>query len=393
MQQTCATCGDPRRGISSAVGVCVECLRNDGERAVAVALSRHSEVRSRFGLPGSPPKDAGGVSCSLCSAECLMGEGSVAYCGLRGKRSGRFFTLSSVDHALLHYYLDPHVTNCCSAWFCPAGTGHGYPKYAAVNGPEFGHYNLALFFYGCCFNCLYCQNWTHKLLNEAKHVSADALVNLTMTNSKITCWCWFGGSPEPQLPFAVNASRKALEAKPPARVLRICYEWNGDGNPTLVRRAAEAVFDSGGNIKFDLKAYNSAVHRALTGRDNARTLSNFELVYNNFYEKRRDVPILTATTLLVPHYVDEVEVADIAQFIANLDDEIPYSLLIFHPDFQMHDLPVTPREQVFKCYRAAKRFLKNVNIGNIHLLGISGSRLAWKLHDLRTLTQHLTGFS
>jgi pyruvate-formate lyase-activating enzyme len=36
-----------------------------------------------------------------------------------------------------------------------------------------------------------------------------------------------------------------------------------------------------------------------------------------------------AITLLVPHYMNEEEVSNIAKFIAGLDDTIPYNLLIF----------------------------------------------------------------
>ena len=84
------------------------------------------------------------------------------------------------------------------------------------------------------------------------------------------------------------------------------------------------------------------------------------------------VPVLTATTLLVPGYVDHVEVEGIAKFISELNPEIPYSLLVFHPDFMMRDLPITPVKQVKLCYEAAKKHLRNVNIGNLHLLGLSG---------------------
>jgi len=61
-------------------------------------------------------------------------------------------------------------------------------------------------------------------------------------------------------------------------------------------------------------------------------------------------------------------VGEIARFIASFSDEIPYSLLIFHPDYRLADLPITPRSQVERCYLAAKKHLKRVNIGNIHLL-------------------------
>ena len=305
-----------------------------------------------------------------------MANGEVGYCGIRSAQDGRIKSVSTASHALLHYYLDPHVTNCCNAYFCPAGTGCGYPRYAVRPGPEVGYYNLALFFYGCSFNCLFCQNWNHKVLSEAKVVSAREIVDLTLGNSRITCWCWFGGSAEPQLPFALNSSRMVLEECDKGRVVRICWEWNGDGNPALVKRAASLSFESGGNVKFDLKAFNEPIHIALTSMNNDRVLRNFELVYREFYEARRDVPVLGATTLLVPHYVSEEEVSAIARFIASLDETIPYNLLIFHPDFYMNDLPVTPEKQVWRCYQEARKHLKNVNVSNLHLLGWSKTCLS-----------------
>jgi pyruvate formate lyase activating enzyme len=80
--------------------------------------------------------------------------------------------------------------------------------------------------------------------------------------------------------------------------------------------------------------------------------------------------MLTATTLLVPGYVDSIEVEHIAEFIASFDPEIPYSLLVFHPSFLMADLPTTSLEQTIECYKSAKKHLKRVNVGNLHLLGI-----------------------
>jgi len=85
---------------------------------------------------------------------------------------------------------------------------------------------------------------------------------------------------------------------------------------------------------------------------------------------KADYPMLTATTLLVPGYVDKIEIENIAKFIASLNPEIPYSLLAFFPAFQMIDLPITPRDWAFECLKIAKKYLKNVNLGNIHLLGL-----------------------
>jgi len=380
---TCGLCGFASPLLSKAIGVCKKCLLEKTEEALEIALNNHAKARERFNLPPRPPRHENGVKCKLCAAECVMQEGEVGFCGIRRAERGKMKSISTTDKALLHYYLDPHITNCCNSYFCPAGTGCGYPKYAVKNGPEFGYYNLALFFYGCSFNCLFCQNWNHKILEQAKLVSSREIVDLTLRDSRITCWCWFGGSAEPQLPFALNSSRIVLEEKPSSRIVRICWEWNGDGNEALVRRAAELSLESGGNVKFDLKAFNKPIHIALTCMDNDRVLRNFEMVYRRFYDARRDVPVLGATTLLVPHYVDEEEVGEIARFIASLDEDIPYNLLIFHPDFIMNDIPATPEEQVWRCYNKARKYLRNVNVSNLHLLGWSTSTLNW---GLRTIT-------
>jgi pyruvate formate lyase activating enzyme len=72
---------------------------------------------------------------------------------------------------------------------------------------------------------------------------------------------------------------------------------------------------------------------------------------------------------MVPGYVDEEEVGAIARFIAGLDPTIPYSLLAFHPQFKMSDLPVTSCQQAERCKEAAEGAgLKRVRIGNVHLL-------------------------
>jgi len=288
---------------------------------------------------------------------------------LKRNIDGRLESLTNPRIGVLHHYLDSQVTNCCAAWFCPAGTGAGYPKYAYKHGAEYGYYNLAVFFYGCNFDCLFCQNASHKNVLSGQAVAVEELVRETKRNRSISCWCFFGGSPEPQLPFAIKSSKTVLE-EIPNRVLRICFEWNGCGNTNLVRRAAELSLASGGNIKFDLKCFNTTTSYALSGVSNTKAYENFKMIAQEFYLQRPDLPLLTATTLLVPGYVDKIEVEGVASFIADLNPEIPYSLLVFHPDFMMPDLPKTSLKQAIECYRVAKKHLEKVNIGNLHTLGI-----------------------
>jgi pyruvate formate lyase activating enzyme len=252
---------------------------------------------------------------------------------------------------------------------CPAGTNAGYPEFSNSKGPEYGWKNLAVFYHGCNFNCLYCQNWHYKeQLGQQRHISAKQLSDAI--DQATSCICYFGGDPTPQLPHALQASKMALERKN-QRVLRICWETNGAMSPSLLIPMISLSMKSGGSIKFDLKCFDNKLHMALCGVSNQQTLKNFAHVAIRAKE-RRTPPLLIASTLLVPGYIDSDEIFQLARFIAELDPNIPYSLLGFSPQFYFKDLPVTSLNHVESCKQAAlDAGLENVRIGNKHLLGKS----------------------
>jgi len=170
------------------------------------------------------------------------------------------------------------------------------------------------------------------------------------------------------MPHSLEVSRLALKkAKDEKRIMRVCWETNGYMNPKLAERAAEHSLESGGNIKFDLKAWDEGLNVVLCGVSNRPALENFVKI-GKFYEKRGEVPVLSVCTLLVPGYVDVEEVEGIARFISGISPEIPYTLLAFYPCYMMNDLPTTSKKQALECQRAAEKYLRNVRIGNLHLL-------------------------
>lgn len=131
---------------------------------------------------------------------------------------------------------------------------------------------------------------------------------------------------------------------------------------------ADLSLKSGGCIKFDLKAWDEGIHHALCGVTNTRTLENFRTLAG-WTKQRPKPPLLIASTLLVPGYVDKPEVTEIAEFISSLNPDIPYSLLAFYPQFYLNDLPTTSRSHALRCHDAAKKAgLRNIHIGNVHLL-------------------------
>jgi len=377
---TCKFCGSKDNCISSVLQICRDCVLNQDWNIVkSHVLSIHKEVRQLEELPEAPPKADSNIKikCNFCLNECILSENDVSYCGLRNiqKNKNGELPFPTRNKGYIHGYIDANPTNCCNSWFCPAGSSSGYPTYSVKEGPEYGTYSYAAFLYGCSFNCLFCQNWSHKKMLKQHLHDVETLANQIVKNKKITCLCYFGGTPEVQLPFSINLANIILdkiEKSGEKRIFRICWEWNGSGNRNLVERCMEIALKSGGNIKFDLKSFSEKLNFAMCGVSNKRTLENFKLLAENYFGTRgKEMPELSACTLMVPGYVNHEEVEQIAKFISNINTKVPYSLLVFHGDYQMRDLPITPRNQAEKCLEVAKNYLENVNLGNKFLLGVS----------------------
>jgi pyruvate formate lyase activating enzyme len=313
----------------------------------------HAEERAEFGLPAEPPRATGGVSCTLCGNECVIGEGERGFCGLRSARAGRLVHLAGTpSRGLLHWYRDPLPTNCVADWVCE---GHEHR----------GCHNLAVFYCSCTADCLFCQNWRFREVSPSKGGTMSAGELAAIADADTFCVCYFGGDPASQMPHALATSK--LLAR---RGVRVCWETAGTMHRKLLDRAIGYSLETGGCIKFDLKAFDEEVHLALSGISNRRTLDNFARAAKRCSE-RRGPPLVVASTLLVPGYVDADQVGRIAEFIASIDPQIPYSLLAFAPSFYMRDLPCTSARQAREAEAAARAAgVANVRIGNQHLLGL-----------------------
>ena len=368
----CKVCGSSGRGISNGIGVCLGCIREHAERALRVAEIAHVKARERYGLPASPPKSDGGIPCGVCWNDCRIGHGQVGFCGLVSNVDGRLVRhVGTASRGVLEWYYDPLPTNCVAWWFCPGCIGAGYPKYSwSSSGPEHGHSNLAVFYGACSYDCLFCQNYHFRLLSARREPAVSAESLASNASGSVSCICYFGGDPSPQMPHAIQASEIALEnAKADARIMRICWETNGYMKPQFLERAVELSFESGGNIKFDLKCWDENLAKVMCGVSNRPSLENFKIVGHRYYKKRVELPVLTASTLLVPGYIDVEEVRNLSRFISKIDVSIPYTLLAFAPNYEMYDLPTTSRRLAYECLEVAKEEgLQKIRLGNLQLL-------------------------
>ena len=119
--------------------------------------------------------------------------------------------------------------------------------------------------------------------------------------------------PSYPLNHSILTSRLVLKNKK-GRILRICWEANGTLNEKLLDEVIKIALESGGCIKFDLKCWTEELSMALCGVTNKRSLENFVKV-SSFIKQRSVPPLLIASTLLFPGYIDEHEVKKFSTMI------------------------------------------------------------------------------
>ena len=339
MGTVCEICGESRN-VSEYLGICAHCIQIGSHESRIRCTRVHSSLKRKFSQPDTPLHN--GVSCGLCVNNCSIPEGSRGYCGVRMTHKGKVtITTGSPTTAHVECYHDWLPTNCVAMEFCGEKSTRGKK-------------NLAVFYGACTFNCLFCQNWQYRYLQQT--MTANDL--LTWVDKKTACICNFGGDPTPQITHALEVARQTD--------VRICWETNGAFSRDIAHEVGKVALDSGGTVKIDVKAFSEPLNYALTGSSNTNTLSNCEYLAKTF--QRTDPPLLVVSTLLVPGYIEKEEVTAIAEFIAGIDADIPYCLLAFHPHFKMKDLPCTSRQQAMSCLKAAESYLNRVRLGNTHLL-------------------------
>ena len=244
--QTCKLCGAHSRLIAAFLGVCLDCIRNRPQEALEVADAAHVAARRLFGLPEHPQSTEGGRRCGLCVQDCVIGEGERGYCGLRTVRDGKLRHLAGTpQQGLLHWYRDPLPTNCVADPVC---AGHR----------QRGKHNLAVFYAACTVDCLFCQNYHFRETDPVRSDKLTARQLADAANPHTYCVCYFGGDPAAQMAHALAASRLLAE-----RGIVICWETNGTAHHRLMNRALDLSLATGGCVKFDLKAHDDNLHRAI----------------------------------------------------------------------------------------------------------------------------------
>jgi len=154
--------------------------------------------------------------------------------------------------------------------------------------------------------------------------------------------------------FYVDLTRK-IKTKSPE--LWILYETNGYGlTSTNLKKLREAGVDS---FWLDIKAFDPVIHKKLCGVDNHRILDLPKQVQQFGFQ-------LEVLSLFIPRWVETDQLSKIALLLAEVNREIPFTLLAFFPEYRMMNTRSPNTVEMIESYHAVKKAgLKNVRIGNI----------------------------
>lgn len=139
--------------------------------------------------------------------------------------------------------------------------------------------------------------------------------------------------------------------------LWVLIETNGYGlTPRNLDLLQEAGVDA---FWLDIKAYDEEAHERLTGCSNRRILGlPKEMLRRGF--------VLEALSLYIPGLVETDQLKKIAELLAAADDELPFTILAFFPEYRMKNFSAPNTEMMLEAYAAARAAgLKNVRLGNI----------------------------
>jgi len=312
-------------------------------------------------------KEKKSVKCKLCNWRCSISEGMRGVCHVRENRDGKLYSL--VYGKAVSYNVDK------------------------IEKKPFFHYKpgsdvFSFATVGCNFNCLHCQNYDISqpsgIFGEDKTPEEMVALALKMKSQGIA---YTYTEPTIFMEYALDVAELALNVKLD-RTKGIAHKKKEDGKSTQnvddIEKEKEEyganaeglfnVFVTNGYMtpeaiklmegriqasRIDLKAFNEKFYLEVCGGIKLEhVLESIKLLY----KAQEHIEIIT---LIIPGLNDsEGELEQLAQWIADLDENIPLHFSSYYPANKMN-VPPTRVEDLESAYDIAKKHLNYVYLGNV----------------------------
>lgn len=273
------------------------------------------------------------VRCKLCAHGCQISEGALGICQVRQNRKGTLYSL---------VYGKPVALNVDPIEKKPLF--HLYP----------GSTSFSISTVGCNFKCEFCQNWRISQASVSGFTGRSVEPQEVVDSAKDHgCQSISYTYTEPTIFFeyAYDIARLAyLEG--------MANVFVTNGYMTAEALKTIAPYLDGANV--DLKSFQDDYYRRLCKAKLEPVLSSIRLM--------RELDIwVEVTTLILPGQNDsKAELAQIANFIAEVGIEIPWHISRFHPDYKMTHLHSTPVDTLKLAIDIGKQAgLRYVYVGNV----------------------------
>ncbi len=283
-----------------------------------------------------PAKD-GAVRCALCHHRCLIEVGDRGDCCVRENRDGELVTLTY--GRLVSANIDPIEKK---------------PLFKVHPGST----SLSVATAGCNFRCSFCQN--HAIAHwPREHPGRDLP----------------GDPSDPEEVAEAAARRGCASISYTYTEPTVFWEWVRDTAVAAHERGVINCLVSNGYMTGEALDYmGDAIDAAnvdLKGLDRERQLEAAGArpgpVQRTIRDMRERGIWVEVTTLIVPGLNDgEAELRAIAEFLADVDVDLPWHVSRFHPDHQMRDRgPTAPATLHKACEWGREAGLRYVYSGNL----------------------------
>ncbi len=275
--------------------------------------------------------DGDKVECKLCPHNCRIARDNTGICRARRNVEGR---LHSLNYGMVSSIaLDPIEKK---------------PLYHFHPGSKI----LSAGTFGCNFKCSFCQNWTiahdnpgvmemtpDELVRKALELKERGNIGIAFTYNEPSIW----------FEFILDTSGKSKEAG-----LKNVLVTNG----FISREPLAELLPYIDAMNIDVKAFTDKFYREICKGALEDVKGTVELSSAHCH--------VEVTTLVVPGLNDsEVEIKELASWLASVDETIPLHLSRYFPNYTMRDIPPTSKETLFKLKKAAEKHLNNVHLGNV----------------------------
>lgn len=276
------------------------------------------------------------VACDLCHHRCEIVPEKYGICGVRQNREGKLYT--HVYGEVIAAHVDPIEKK---------------PLYHYLPGST--AFSIATI--GCNFKCPFCQNWqiSQKSKRDKDAGFSESFSPMDVVKAAINSGCqsisYTYTEPTVFFEFAYDTAQIAKKEG-----LGNSFVTNGYMTP----EALETMNPYLDACNVDLKSFSEEFYWENCKAHLEPVLGSIRLM------KTLDIWV-EITTLIIPGQNDsEGELTEIAQFIADVDPDIPWHISRFHPDYKLTDRSATPVETLRRAYSIGKKAgLRYIYIGNV----------------------------